>query len=220
MKKLITRILALAMTLLLVSAGTLVYLGYREYVRVTDEKSLDAAAEEIRSKEHFTRLDDLPSLYLDAVVAVEDKRFYDHNGVDIIGIGRAIWVNIRNWELREGGSTITQQLIKNIYFETDRGPIQKIAETFGALEMEKRYSKRDILELYVNNIYFGDGYYCIYDAAMGYYGIEPGEMGEYESTMLAGVPNSPSAYSPSKNPELAEQRRQVVLRRLNSQHKD
>ncbi len=214
MKKFITRVLALGLTLLLAAAGVLVYLGYREYVRVTEEKGLDTAVEEIRSKEHYTRLGDLPSLYLDAVVAVEDKRFYGHKGIDIIGIGRAVCVNVRNWELREGGSTITQQLIKNIYFETNRGPVQKIAEAFGAMGLEKKYGKRDILELYVNNIYFGDGYYCIYDAAMGYYGMEPKEMGEYECTMLAGVPNAPSAYSPSKHPELAEQRRQVVLRRL------
>ena len=214
MFKFIGRLLLWLLIFALLIVGLLTFLGYREYRAMLDENSLSLTVAQVRDKENYTLFDQLPETSVKAVVAVEDRRFYQHGGVDIIGIGRAIYVNLRDKELHEGGSTITQQLAKNLYSINNRDIVKKIAEAFLAIEIEKHYTKDEILELYANNIYFGDGYYCIYDAAMGYFGVEPKDMDEYQCTMLAGVPNAPSVYSPTKNPELAEERRQIVLRRM------
>ena len=162
----------------------------------------------------YTPLADLPEIYLDAVVAVEDHRFEQHCGVDIIAIARAAWNNIKSWSLREGGSTITQQLAKNLYFTQERSFIRKAAEVFMAFRLEQTYSKDEILELYVNSIYFGDGYYCVRDASAGYFGKEPADMADDEATLLAGIPNAPSVYSLTANPDLAAQRQQYVLQQM------
>ena len=114
----------------------------------------------------------------------------------------------------EGGSTISQQLMKNEYFTQEKKLERKFAEIFAAWELEREYSKKEIFELYVNTIYFGSGYYGIHDAAEGYFGKEPSELTEYEAIMLAGLPNAPSAYSPDTNPELARQRMKQVLEKM------
>lgn len=214
MAKIIKTLLLCLLILAVLTAGALVLLGYNEYRSIVGAKSLASAVAEVRSKENYTVYADLPDTYVKAVVAVEDRRFYKHGGVDPIGILRAMYVNLRDKEMSEGGSTITQQLAKNLYSINNRNLIKKIAEAFIAFDLEKNYTKNEILELYANSIYFGDGYYCIYDAAMGYFNTEPAAMDEYQCTMLAGIPNAPSVYSPTKNPELAERRRQIVLRRM------
>lgn len=214
MFKFIRRLVGWILLIAVLLAGLLVYLGYREYKSMISEESLSLVVSGIRDKEHYTVYEDLPDTYVKAVVAVEDKRFYLHGGIDIIGIGRAVYVNIRDKELSEGGSTITQQLAKNLYSINNRDIVKKIAEAFIALDLEKTYTKEEILELYANSIYFGDGYYCIYDASMGYFDVEPKEMDDYQCTMLAGIPNAPSRYAPTADPELAEKRRQVVLKRM------
>jgi len=114
----------------------------------------------------------------------------------------------------EGGSTITQQLAKNVYFTQEKKMTRKIAEIFMAIEIEKQCSKEEIFELYVNTSYFGDGYYCVKDASEGYFDKEPAEMNLYECTLLAGIPNAPSVYAPTKNPELARQRQGQVIRKM------
>ena len=151
---------------------------------------------------------------MDAVVAVEDHRFEQHFGIDPIAIGRAAWNNLISWSLREGGSTITQQLAKNMYFTQEKSFIRKIAEMFMAFRLENSYTKDKILELYVNSIYFGDGYYCVRDASQGYFGKEPIDMTGYESTLLAGIPNAPSVYSLTANTDLAKQRQQYVIQQM------
>ena len=135
-------------------------------------------------------------------------------GIDIIAIARAAWNNIKSWSLREGGSTITQQLAKNLYFTQERSFIRKAAEVFMAFRLERTYSKDEILELYVNSIYFGDGYYCVRVASEGYFGKEPADMTDDEATLLAGIPNAPSVYSLTANPDLASQRQQYVLQQM------
>ena len=114
----------------------------------------------------------------------------------------------------EGGSTITQQLAKNLYFSQEKTMSRKAAEVFLALEIEQKYTKDEILELYVNSIYFGDGYYSVGEASEGYFGKPASEMNDYECTLLAGVPNAPSKYAPSKNLALAEKRQQKVISRM------
>ena len=113
--------------------------------------------------------------------------------------------------LIEGGSTITQQLAKNMYFSQEKKFTRKVAEVFVSNDIENLCDKETIFELYINSIYFGSGYYTVYDAAHGYYGKDPADLNDYECTMLAGVPNAPSVYSPDVNPKLAEERRQQVL---------
>lgn len=188
--------------------------GYGMYREAVGGLSLDDRINAIRTQKNYTELDELPQIYLDAVVSVEDHRFYSHFGLDPIAIGRAVINDIKAGRYVEGGSTITQQLAKNLYFGQEKKMTRKVAEVFLALDLEKNYSKDEILELYVNGIYFGDGYNSIGEASKGYFGKAPSEMNEYESTLLAGVPNAPSKYAPSRNPELAEKRQQQVLRRM------
>ncbi len=200
---------------LCLSAGLYVGLkGYGMYREALEQKPLAEMAEQVRAQPDFTPLDELPRLYRDAVVAVEDHRFYSHGGVDFIALCRALWNDVCAGAFVEGGSTITQQLAKNLYFTQERSFIRKAAEMFMAFRLEQTYTKDEILELYVNSIYFGDGYYCVRDASEGYFGKEPGEMTDYESTLLAGIPNAPSVYSLTANPDLAEQRQQYVLRQM------
>lgn len=210
----LSRILFLAMTVIICSGFVLVGKGYLVYREAVGEVSLEEKVTSIQEKEDFTEYEELPEVYVNAVVAVEDKRFYSHVGVDPIAICRAILHDIQAGRYVEGGSTITQQLAKNLYFSQEKELTRKIAEVFVAFDLEKNYSKEDIFELYVNSIYFGDGYYNVGSASLGYFGKEPEDMTEYESTLLAGVPNAPSRYAPTKNPDLAAKRQLQVLRRM------
>ena len=188
--------------------------GYDMYKEALDNMPLSQKIEEIKSDENYISIDKLPKIYLDAVVAVEDHRFYNHPGIDIIAIGRAAINDIKAMKLVEGGSTITQQLSKNIYFTQEKSFIRKIAEVFMAFNIERNYSKDEILELYVNTSYFGDGYTGVREASLGYFGKEPQNLSDSEAIMLAGIPNSPSNYSPTKNPELARKRQKQVLDKM------
>lgn len=188
--------------------------GYDMYRDAISQISLKDKVEQIRSKENYTEFAELPETYVDAVLSVEDHRFYGHIGIDPIAITRAVINDIRAGTFVEGGSTITQQLAKNLYFTQEKKMERKAAEVFMAFALEKEYSKNEILELYMNTIYFGNGYYCIKDASEGYFGKAPEDMDDYESTLLAGVPNAPSQYAPTVNPALAAKRQEQVLERL------
>ena len=188
--------------------------GYGLYKNAVQEESLEETVAEIRRQENFTSLEEMPETYVQAVVSVEDHRFYDHFGLDLIAIGRAVVNDIKAGRYVEGGSTITQQLAKNLYFSQEKTMSRKAAEVFLALEIEQKYTKDEILELYVNSIYFGDGYYSVGEASEGYFGKPASEMNDYECTLLAGVPNAPSKYAPSKNLALAEKRQQKVISRM------
>ena len=188
--------------------------GYHIYQEAVEETSLQEKTEEIQSRESYTEYEELPEDYVDAVVAVEDKRFFSHFGLDPIAICRAVINDLKAGAFVEGGSTITQQLAKNLYFSQDKELTRKAAEAFLAMDLERTYAKEEIFELYVNSIYFGDGYYDVASASEGYFGKEPAEMSEYESTLLAGIPNAPSVYAPTKNPDLAAKRQLQVIRRM------
>ncbi len=214
MKKLIGIMAAVVITAAAAVGFTVAGQGYEMYRQAVNEISLEEMVAEVQSKKGYTELSELPETYLNAVVSVEDHRFYRHFGLDPIAICRAIVNDIKAGRYVEGGSTITQQLAKNLYFSQEKKMERKAAEVFVALELERNYSKNQILELYVNSIYFGDGYYTAGDASRGYFDKEPSQMNEYESTLLAGVPNAPGRYAPTKNPELAAKRQNQVLRRL------
>ena len=156
-------------------------------------------------------VEELPDSLIKAIVAVEDNRFYSHPGFDIEGIFRAALVNLQSGEIEEGASTITQQLVKNLFLSQERSFVRKAEELALAVDFEYCCSKDEILSLYLNTIYFGSGYYGIYTAAHGYFGKEPGELTLPEAAMLAGLPNAPSLYSPYENFLLAKKRQCIVL---------
>lgn len=213
-KRIVKWVFAFACTIMAGCGFALAGEGYGLYKNAVQEVSLEEKVNEIRSQESFTSLEDMPETYVQAVVSVEDHRFYDHFGLDLIAIGRAVVNDIKAGRYVEGGSTITQQLAKNLYFSQEKTMNRKAAEVFLALELEQKYTKDEILELYVNSIYFGDGYYSVGEASEGYFGKTASEMNDYECTLLAGVPNAPSKYAPSKNLALAEKRQQKVLSRM------
>lgn len=185
--------------------------GYKEYKKAIEETPIEVKIEEIRGRDNFTKKDELPKMYIDAVIAVEDHNFYKHGAISIASTFRAILTNIRKKELSTGGSTITQQVAKNLYFTQEKRLSRKVAELFMAVELEKMYDKDEIFEFYVNSIFFGSGYYNIYDASMGYYGVEPINLTDEQATILAGVPNAPSIYSPDNNTHLTIERQHQVL---------
>lgn len=179
-------------------------------------KPLDTAIAELRSAEGFAKVSELPQFYINAVISVEDRKFRTHNGINLKSIVRALLYDVSTLSFDQGGSTITQQLAKNVWFTQEKRIERKFAEVFAAFELEKALSKDEIFELYVNTIYFGSNYYGVADAARGYFGKTPSELSEYECAMLAGLPNAPSVYSPDESPELARQRLKLVLDSMES----
>lgn len=188
--------------------------GYSMYKDAIKEIPLEEKVAEIKAKENYTKISELPPTYLNAVISVEDHRFYKHCGIDIIAIARALINDIKAMDFVEGGSTITQQFAKNEYFTQEKKITRKIAEMFMSFEIEKEYSKDEILELYINTIYFGNGYYNIKDASEGYFGKTVDELTDGECIMLAGIPNAPSVYNPKENPKLAKERQRQVADKM------
>ena len=162
----------------------------------------------------FVPLAQIPQSLRDAILATEDRRFYSHWGLDPIGIARAIVQNYRRGRIVEGGSTITQQLTKVLFLTPDKSLERKLKEAVLALELERRYSKDRILEMYLNQIYFGHGAYGVEAAARTYFGKSVSELTVRESALLAGLVRAPSNYSPFERPEAARMRRELVLRRM------
>ena len=140
--------------------------GYLMYKEAINAQSIEDRVANIRNADYFTTYESLPSYYIDAVVSVEDHSFFSHNGINIFSTARAILTNLVSFELKEGGSSISQQTAKNLCLNQQKKITRKIAELFVVHDLEKKYSKEEIFELYVNNIYFGNGYYNIYNASM------------------------------------------------------
>ena len=208
--------LLLIILVIVIIVGSIIFLnGYKLYKTTLDNLSLSDKITQIKNNENYVYISDVPDYYTNAIIAVEDHRFKNHGAIDIIAILRATVSNIQAKEFNEGGSTITQQVAKNLYFISEDDVIsRKIAEALVAFDLEKNYSKDDIQEFYINTIYFGEGYYGIKEASNGYYKKEPKDMNLDESTMLAGVPNAPSVYAPTINPDLAKSRQNKVIRSM------
>ena len=209
MKKLILKLILWIVILLILAISLFAGLGYLKYKDATSKLSLSDAVNQIRSGEDYIKLEDISQDYKNAVVAVEDHRFYSHKGIDVISMLRATYVNIKSSSLTYGASTITQQVGRLLYFTQEKSPIRKFAEIFVAFDLEKNYSKDEILELYLNIIYFGNGYTGIHDASYGYFNKSPRDLTFYEATYLAGLPNAPSVYS--ENDKLGKERRLQVV---------
>lgn len=212
--KIMKRAVLLILVICVCSGFVIIGKGYMVYRDAIKTESLEEKVASIQEKESYTKFKELPEVYVNAVVSVEDQRFFRHFGMDPIAVCRAVLHDIQAGAFVEGGSTITQQLAKNMYFSQEKELTRKVAEVFVAFDLERNYSKEDIFELYVNSIYFGDGYYDVGTASQGYFGKDPGQMSEYEATLLAGVPNAPSKYAPTKNPELAAKRQLKVVERM------
>lgn len=210
--KFFKRLLLLILIIIIIVVGVCYINGKKLYDTRLAEISLEDKVKSIRTDENFVYLKDLPDYYKNAVVAVEDHRFYNHAAIDVIALGRALVSNIKQKDFKEGGSTITQQTAKNLYFiDEDDVVSRKVAEFILGYELEKKYSKDEILELYVNTIYFGDGYYGVKEACEGYLDKEPKDMTLYDATMLAGIPNAPSVYAPTANFDLTQSRQKKVV---------
>lgn len=214
MKKIILRLIIIALLCLIAVAIVFLGAGYSMYSKAIKAESMDDKIADIRSNVNYTKIDDVSQMYKNAVVAVEDHRFYSHCGIDVYAIMRAMARNVKYKELLEGGSTITQQLAKNTYFTQSKELTRKVAEGFMAISYEKKLEKDEILELYINTSYFGNGYYDIKEASLGYFGKLPNEINDYEATMLAGVPNAPSVYAPTVNFKLTSERQTQVLNKM------
>ncbi|MFR3920080.1 MAG: transglycosylase domain-containing protein [Clostridia bacterium] len=210
--KFFRKLIVLLLIAILLVGGVCYFNGKKLYDEKTSEISLSDKVAEIKNSDSFVSLNSLPIYYKNAVIAVEDHRFYKHGAIDPIAIARAIYSNIKSLKFREGGSTITQQTAKNLYFISEDDVVsRKVAEILLGMDLEKNYSKNDILELYINTIYFGDGYYGIKQACNGYLNKEPQDMTISDATMLAGIPNAPSIYAPTQNPDLTISRQQKVI---------
>jgi penicillin-binding protein 1A len=162
----------------------------------------------------FVPLAQIPATLRDAVIATEDARFHSHHGVDPMGIARAIYQNFRRGRIVEGGSTITQQLAKVLFLTPDRSLERKLKEALLAFMLERRYSKDRILELYLNQIYFGHGAFGVEAAAQTFFGKSVSQLTLAESALLAGLPKAPATYSPFDHPDAAKRRRTTVLARM------
>jgi penicillin-binding protein 1A len=162
----------------------------------------------------FVPLREIPKVLRDAVIAVEDARFYSHFGVDLRGVARAAYANFRHNRIMEGGSTITQQLAKVLFLTPDRRFERKVKEALLALELERRYSKDRLLEIYLNQIYLGHGAYGVEAAARTYFGASVQELTLPQAALLAALPRAPGNYSPFEHPDVARTRRAYVLRRM------
>ncbi len=210
--RIIRRVLVIALVAVIAMCALTVWRGYGMYREALADRPISQTVEELRATDAYTELDELPQTYLDAVVAVEDHRFYEHGGIDPIAICRAAFNDLRTLSLREGGSTITQQVAKNLFFTQDKHFERKVAEVFMAFDLEARYSKREILELYVNSSYFGSGYTGIGQAAPGYLGCDPSDMSDYECALMAGFPNAPELFA--ADPQAADSRARVVVQQM------
>lgn len=171
-------------------------------------------AELFVEKREPVSLEAIPRFLKDALVATEDRKFYKHSGVDLKGIVRAIVKDIRAGEFVEGASTITQQLSKTLFLTPRKTLVRKIKEAILAFQLERRYTKNEILELYLNQVYFGSGAYGVQSAAKIFFGKPVEDLSLAECAMVAGMPKSPSRYSPLVNPDLAIKRRNIVLMQM------
>ena len=164
------------------------------------------------------KLGDVAPIMRQAIVDIEDQRFWEHSGVDIRGIGRALWADIRQQRVVEGGSTITQQFVKNAYVRNQRTIARKVREAALAWQLTQQWPRSRILEAYLNTIYFANGAYGVQQAAVTYFGHGASQLTLPEAALLAGIPRDPSLYDPVTHPRQARERRGVVLRTMLDQN--
>jgi membrane peptidoglycan carboxypeptidase len=199
-KKVRISILVLALIGLIagiIKISPIVVTGYEMYKTAIETMSISDKVEEIRQDENYITFDEIPEEYIKQVLKSEDRRFYYHLGFDPISTTRAMANNIMAGRFEQGGSTITQQLAKNMYFSFEKNYERKVAELFVAFQLEKELTKDEILELYCNIAYYGEGCYGLKQAAEHYYGVDPLELSEVQIVALVWTLKSPNNYNPN-----------------------
>jgi penicillin-binding protein 1B len=180
-----------------------------------DPELISGLYQGVWEERRLVTLNEVPALLLRAIIDVEDQHFYEHRGIDVSGIVRALWVDLRRRQVVQGGSTLTQQLMKNFFLTDERSVKRKLTEALMALIVERRFSKQEILENYINEIYLGQrgaqGIYGVWEASRFYFAKEPQELSVAEIAMLAGLIKAPNRYSPFRDPDRAQRRRNYAL---------
>jgi 1A family penicillin-binding protein len=232
LRRLLISALFLAISLISwAAAGTLAWLSYDVTMRLPDKEALRDLGDLARSTTIYDAtdrpvftifkeqrieipLEEMSPDLLKAVLAVEDQRFYDHGGIDLIRVAAALLNNVREGRRAEGGSTITQQLARQSFLTRDKTLRRKLKEVVLAAHLERAYDKKDILAIYLNKVYFGDGLYGVEAAALGFLGKSASELGVAEAALIAGIIQSPSVYAPTINLDRAIARRNVALQAM------
>lgn len=188
--------------------------GYLEFRRTINIRSIDERIIKVGKRESYVTIKHISKSLIKAVVSIEDHRFYNHNGIDLISLCRALIFNIKKKRLAQGGSTITQQLCKNLLFTNSKTLKRKVSEFFAAVYIERYYSKDKILEVYLNIIYLGNGYYGIKEASYGYYGVSPASLNLRQSTLIAGIIQAPSIFNLKKCDKKELERQKQVMKAM------
>lgn len=198
MKKLLFKMIIILLVIITGFCGYYGYLGYQIYQDKIQEQFLSERVNQLKSKEDYVTLDQISPIYKEAVLESEDRRFYQHGPVDYYGLARAMLTNLTTFSFKEGGSTITQQLSKNLCLSFEKDLSRKFAEVFIARDLEKMYNKDEILEMYLNITYLGEGNYGIQAASQYYYHIDAIDLNKQQSDILVKTLKRPSVYNPSK----------------------
>ena len=198
MKKLLFKMIIILLVIITGFCGYYGYLGYQIYQDKIQEQSLSERVNQLKSKEDYVTLDQISPIYKEAVLESEDRRFYKHGPVDYYGLARAMFINITTFSFKEGGSTITQQLAKNLCLSFKKDLSRKFAEVFIAKDLEDHYSKDEILEMYLNITYLGEGNFGIQAASQYYYHIDAIDLNKQQCDILVKTLKRPSVYNPSK----------------------
>lgn len=198
MKKLLFKMIIILLVIITGFCGYYGYLGYQIYQDKIQEQSLSERVNQLKSKEDYVTLDQISPIYKEAVLESEDRHFYKHGPVDYYGLARAMFINITTFSFKEGGSTITQQLAKNLCLSFKKNLSRKFAEVFIAKDLEDHYSKDEILEMYLNITYLGEGNYGIQAASQYYYHIDAIDLNKQQCDILVKTLKRPSVYNPSK----------------------
>lgn len=201
MKKKVLHSITLLLAIVIIAVGIysapIIETGYSMYKNAIAEKSLEEAINKVRSDDSYIELEDVSDRFVSEVLKSEDKRFYYHPGIDIIATIRAVYNNIREQSFAQGGSTITQQVAKNLYFSFDKKMERKVAEVFVVADLERMMTKDGILELYLNIAYFGEGCYGLKEAAEHYYNASPKSLSPEQVSALVFTLKSPNNYNPN-----------------------
>ncbi len=189
--------------------------GYQRYKEEIEALSIEKAVESYTGREDYVPYDQIDQDFINAVISVEDKRFFERKGYDLIALCRAIYHNFLAKDFIEGGSTITEQIAKNLHLGGYiNSPEEKMAGIFLMRALEQLYSKEELFALYANMNYYGDGYWGISEAARGYYDRDADDLSLAQAAMLVGIPNAPAVYQLSDGYELAKQRQEWVLQTM------
>lgn len=200
MKKILKRLSAAFLAVCLLGAtvaAPVVKRGYDMYKQAVEQTPIEQKVNEIRSSDAYTSLDEISGVFVETLLQSEDKRFYYHFGIDPIAFVRAMAINISQGQYVQGGSTITQQLAKNMYFSFEKKLARKVAELFVAFQLEKMYSKDDILAMYCSLAYFGENCYGVKQASQYYYSVSPSQLDRQQSQQMVEALKAPSVHNPS-----------------------